>query len=61
MRDLYVRHCSGKPPLAMEILMHGVYAGIHLGLISEPGEGTDTVFSDYSTVEPDEADHYFGT
>ena len=61
MRDLYGRHCSGKPPLAIEILIHGVYAGIHHGLISKPGEGTDTVFSDLLTVEPNEADHYFRT
>ena len=60
MRDLYARHCVSKLALATEIFMYGVYAGIHLGFIAQPGEGMDMVYANLSALESNEADHYFG-
>ena len=40
--------------------MYGVYAGIHLAFIAQPGEGIDMVYADLSFLESNEADHYFG-
>ena len=37
-----------------------IYDGIQLGLITEPTEGGDSVFADFSAVDTNEADTYFG-
>ena len=60
MRDLWDRHCTGKALAVAEILMYGTYAGIQLGLIAEPTEGGDSVFADFSAVDANEGDTYFG-
>ena len=52
--------CISKLALATEIFMYGVYAGIHLAFIAQPGEGIDMVYADLSSLESNEADHYFG-